>query len=363
MSLLRIFDQNGFVSSFETTNGDYFRSGILNAHGEDTGVDPFMASFPHLLDIGIMGHCTHGLEGRCQQAGTQCYQMGASVKQPNMTLEDYSKIIQQCRGKVYQVALGGRGDPDMHESFHEILSLTREADIVPNLTTSGYGLTSDNADAIAAYCGAAAVSYYKTTYMERAIDMLASRGVTTNLHFVLGNNSIDEAIRMLSTNTIPPGIDRVVFLLHKPVGYGTLERVLQKNDPRVPQFFHLLTQPDIASKTGFDSCCVPGIVTFAKDVSPETFDSCESGRFSAYIGPDLVMRPCSFDQTGSYDVDLKQHGIQEGWFGQAFDSFRRHAMTACPDCTDRSMCMGGCPICPEINLCHNIKPDIRRSAQ
>jgi len=36
------------------------RSGILDKDGRDTGIDPFMASFPHLLDVGIMGHCAHG---------------------------------------------------------------------------------------------------------------------------------------------------------------------------------------------------------------------------------------------------------------------------------------------------------------
>lgn len=361
MSYNKRCDSNGFVSFFDTSNGNYYRSGILDVHGKDTGIDPFMADFPHLLDIGIMGHCIHGLENRCRLSGTQCYQTGASINEPNMPLTSYKKIIDQCEGRVYQVALGGRGDPDMHESFREILETTRQVGIVPNLTTSGYGLTPENADLIAIYCGAAAVSYYKTSYMERAIKMLVSRGVPTNLHFVLGVNNIDEAIEMLSENKIPTGIDRVVFLLHKPVGYGSQERILDKNDPRVHLFFELLTQPEIASKTGFDSCCVPGIVTFAPAVSPETFDACESSRFSAYIGADLVMRPCSFDQTGKYNVDLNQHSIQEGWNSSSFYQFRNHAMTACPDCDKRSLCMGGCPICPEINLCFGMKYERRES--
>lgn len=359
MSYHKQYDSNGFVSYFNSENGDYFRSGILDDAGNDTGFDPFMASFPHLLDIGIMGHCVHGLEGKCRLSGTQCYQMGGSINKPNMSLDAYKAIIEQCKGKVYQVALGGRGDPNQHESFEEILKVTRASGIVPNLTTSGYGLTEQHADVIAKYCGAAAVSYYKTSYMRRAIEMLSSRKIPTNLHFVLGSNNIEEAIEMLSENKIPKGIDRVVFLLHKPIGYGGKERVLQTGDPRVIQFFDLLTRPDIAERTGFDSCCVPGIVTFATAVSPESFDACESGRFSAYIGPDLMMRPCSFDQTGQNSVDLKRITIAEAWTSSVFNTFRRHAMTACPDCTKRSLCMGGCPICPEINLCKEINSDMR----
>lgn len=35
------------------------RTGIIE-NGKDTGRDPFLASFPELLDIGIMGRCEHG---------------------------------------------------------------------------------------------------------------------------------------------------------------------------------------------------------------------------------------------------------------------------------------------------------------
>ena len=30
-----------------------------------------MASFPHLIDVGIMGHCLHGKLGLCAKAGIQ----------------------------------------------------------------------------------------------------------------------------------------------------------------------------------------------------------------------------------------------------------------------------------------------------
>lgn len=43
-----------FRSAFDTETGAYVRTGILDAKGNDTGVDPFMASFPHLIDVGVM---------------------------------------------------------------------------------------------------------------------------------------------------------------------------------------------------------------------------------------------------------------------------------------------------------------------
>ena len=50
-----------FKSAFDTKTGAYVRTGILDENGKDTGIDPFMASFPHLIDVGIMGHCIHGM--------------------------------------------------------------------------------------------------------------------------------------------------------------------------------------------------------------------------------------------------------------------------------------------------------------
>ena len=45
-----------FKSAFDTETGAYVRTGILDENGRDTGVDPFMASFPHLIDVGVMVH-------------------------------------------------------------------------------------------------------------------------------------------------------------------------------------------------------------------------------------------------------------------------------------------------------------------
>jgi len=99
-----------------------------------------MRSFPELLDIGIMGHCDACCAGVCRSAGVDCYQNAAVRRRSNMTAQAYSKLIQQCKGKAFQVALGGAGDPNKHEEFEEILKLTRENLLVPNLTTSGFAL-------------------------------------------------------------------------------------------------------------------------------------------------------------------------------------------------------------------------------
>lgn len=60
-----------------------------------------------------------------------------------MSLDDFRRIAEQSKGKCNQFALGGRGDPDQHEHFEEILKICRQNNIVPNFTTSGYGMTEE----------------------------------------------------------------------------------------------------------------------------------------------------------------------------------------------------------------------------
>jgi len=343
-------EKYNFKYMFNTETGFYARTGILDADGNDTGKDPFMGSFPHLIDVGVMGHCNHGKSGLCVKAGIGCYQSGLFIEEPNMAIEDYENICKQCSGKCNQLALGGRGDPDQHEHFEELLKIARDNNLVPNFTTSGLGLTEELADICRKYCGAVAVSWYRSDYTINAINMLLQAGVKTNIHYVLGNNSIDEAIERLQKNDFPQGINAVVFLLHKPAGQGSEENVLKASDPRIIGFFMEFDKGH-PFKVGLDSCTVPGAINNCKNVLFESLDTCEGGRFSCYIGPDMVMVPCSFDQDRRYKVDIKNCTIEEAWNSKVFNDFRKYLSGSCPDCSNRDLCMGGCPLMPQVVLC------------
>ena len=339
-----------FKSFFDTESGFSMRTGVLDANGQDTGVDPFMASYPHLIDVGIMGHCIHGKTGLCAKAGIGCYQSGLHVTEPNMAIEDFRCIAEQSKLKCNQFALGGRGDPDQHEHFEEILKICRDNHLVPNFTTSGYGMTPEIAELCKKYCGAVAVSWYRSEYTYRAIEMLLEAGVKTNIHYVLGKNSIDEAIERLKNNSFPKGINAVIFLLHKPAGQGSRANMLSVDDPRVKEFFEEFDKKH-PFKVGMDSCNVPGAIKYCKKILPESLDTCEGGRYSCYIGADMTMVPCSFDQNKKYQVSLRDMTIDEAWNSEPFEKFRDKMRGACKGCPKYELCMGGCPLMPEIVFC------------
>lgn len=357
-----IKDKTRFKSLFNTDTGEYIRGFNIN-------YDPFMADFPHLIDIGIMGHCEHGVKGLCQKAGIQCYQDGLNVIKPNIRLEDYKIIIDECENKVFEVALGGRGDPDCHENFEEVLAYTREKEIVPNFTTSGFNMTKEKADICKKYCGAVAVSMYSRLikkdgefiesqlYTTEAINKLINAGVKTNIHYVLSNSTIEEAIIRLTKNLFPDNINAVIFLLHKPTGLGEEIEVLGVTNNKVREFFKLIDENDFSFKIGFDSCSIAGIINLCDSINKQSIDTCEGSRYSMYIDSQMRAVPCSFDGINQkYGVQLsRDKTIQEAWDSVEFRRFRDKLRIGCPSCDKNEHCMGGCPLEPSIVLCERIK--------
>ena len=358
LKMIKYVDKtNRFVEMFNPDNGFYVRSGIIDESGKDTGVDPFMRNFPSLIDVGIMNKCV--CAHRCN---VDCYQKAIDRTGNNMSLENYKRILEECKEKVFQFALGGAGDVDTHENFEEIIKLTREYGMVPNFTTSGILMTKEKAELCKKYCGSIAVSEHFADYTERALDLLLEAGVKTNIHYVLSNKSINIAIDRLKNNGFREGINAVIFLLYKPVGLGKKENVLRMDDPRVKEFFELIDKGDFPFSCGFDSCTIPGLVNLTKNINPDSYDTCEGGRHSMYITSDMKALPCSFDnQELRWAYDISNDTIQNAWNSKQFDDFRSHFKKSCPNCSRRNECMGGCAIRREIVLCNREEKDLYES--
>lgn len=354
---VKVDRENRFISMFNPDTGFYVRTSVREDR-KDTGIDPFMANYPELLDIGISGKCEAGKLGLCKASGIECYQSGATISKPHMTLDNFKRIIDESKGKVFQVALGGRGDPDQHPDFEAILRYCRENNIVPNFTTSGIKMTPEKAKLCKTFCGACAVSEQRAFHTKAALGVFLKAEVKTNLHYVLGNNTINEAINRLNDDSFARGINAVIFLLHKPVGLGSKNNVLKVGDPRLEKFFTLITEKH-PYKIGFDSCSASGIINYSKGVNPNSMDTCEGARFSAYISSEMIMSPCSFDREEKWGFDLNQGTIQDAWNSPQFEDFRNHLKDACPNCKDREACMGGCPIKNEIVLCNRTERSLK----
>ena len=350
-------NERDYVSAFNEKTGRYVRIG-KDENGKPCYSDAFMGVFPELLDVGIVGHCKHGKSGLCLKAGVQCYQSSSEIYKPNMSPEDFRSIAEQCKGRTYQFALGGRGNPDQHEYFEEILKICRENGIIPNFTTSGLGMTEDIAKLCKKYCGAVAVSWYRSDYTQRAIDMLLRAGVKTNIHYVISRSTVNEALLRLQNKCeklgsgFPEGINAIIFLLHKPRGLGKHEEMITKENDKFSAFLEYIDKNSFPYKIGFDSCTVPALIGLSNTV-PEGLDTCEAARWSAYISADMKMLPCSFcREDEGYTVSLRGNTIEQVWHSEEFEKIRDKMQGACPECPHKEFCMGGCPLMPEIVICN-----------
>lgn len=284
--------------------------------------DPFILDAPSMIDVGVMGHCSNNCP--------ICYQ--GDVNEPNMTIENFKMIVDQCKDHVNQMALGGKGDPNKHEAFEEILRYCRQNNIVPNYTSSGNGLTDAEADITKKYVGAVAVSNYNQPFTYEAINKFLDRGIKTNIHFVVSSETFGDAIRILKGEDIWEGkvpvdkLNAVVFLLFKPQGNGADKKHLCLSEDQIKEFAELLKEPKAKFKIGCDSCMINKVSQVRKLTKMEKIvvDTCEGGRMSCYISPDMKFMPCSFGDKYIYGVTInEQHSIKDIWEnGWAFLKFR-----------------------------------------
>lgn len=347
--------QYNFFELFNEENGTLIRSNIIGTQN-----DAEMRSFPELIDVGIMGKCESAKAGMCSKAGIECYQNAIHSEKENMSLKDYESILVQSQNKVFQVALGGTGDPNKHECFEEILSLTRTYTIIPNMTTSGYDMSDDEIHCIKKYCGAVAVSYYSRLGNDgkelngvtiNAIRKLVNAGCVTNIHYVISDSTIDEATYRMENNIWPSGISAIIFILYKPVGLGRKEKIV-RCDKRLQRFLDLALKKKYPFRIGFDTCFTSALVKYDNHIGMASVDSCEAAKFSMYIDCEMNAYPCSFDnQMGRYKVSLRNKKIIDAWNSIEFEQFRNARRDVCTTCVKRKLCDGGCKLGLGIDLC------------
>lgn len=329
------FDQCKWATYFDPNTGFYLRQELGDK-------EPFWAPLPELLDISITDKCSKGC--------TYCYQ-NATPQGQHMSVDDYRTILSQTEGHVSQCALGG-GEPTEHPEFIEILRTTREDfGIVPSYTTNGEPrtLTDQIIEATKRYCGAVAVSWHKGPQKLDAIQRFINAGVKTNIHFIVGQDTIDEAIKMIEEKPFPDGINAIIFLLHKPVGRAAHGKNVLEFDQRVERFLELAQQQH-SFQVGFDACFASALAAHT-NISQDVYDTCDGGRFSCYIDVDLNVSPCSFDKRKKYG-NLRNDGtLKDIWLGKKFTEYRGHYRGACLSCQQRRSCMGGCALHPEVVMC------------
>lgn len=355
--MIKIFEDNtckqarsvSYNYNFSKLTGEFARWGR-----EQQDDPPYCEVGPELLDIELSlvadeedlfdlpeeyKQVVHygGCSGNCQF----CYKgntgYGNSAITINMPISVLERILQIVPPTLTQIAYGIT-DIDAHPQLWEIFHLTHQYGFVPNITVNGFRVQEEQATKLAKLCGAVSVSVVKErkSIGYRAIQRLRKAGLKqTNVHFLLSNETYDDAFDIINDlTTLDGGINAIVFLQYK-------NKINNNNFTPVISPAKYLRLVEHCEKNGvaygFDSCSA---FTFLKaiklcDIDNENrqrleqmVESCESTLFSLYINCFDEVFPCSFLegekdwQTGIRLLDYKN--FSEIWNHPRLTEFRRH---------------------------------------
>lgn len=326
----------------------YLENGFTARWGRSLQEDPVRAPWPELADISVSNQCSKGCDF--------CYR----DSQPDgdlMSLADYEFVLDSLTspewGAPFQVALGG-GEPLEHPQFLEILLATQRRGIIANFTTNGMFLDNAMAASLVGHVGAVAVSAMGLAdYDASRAQLLIGQGVRTNLHFILDQDTLGEALEIAQGkyDSFLQGLSGVVFLTRKPRGRSGPEGLLSFEDPRLSLFLDAVAEGRSRIPLGFDACAVPLLLNHGR-IDARTVDACECGFFSVYIDEHLEVRPCSFSAQGDNGWNLREYTFADIWENR-FAPYRasQSAESCTRECVGRSHCRGRCPLFPEISFC------------
>ncbi len=323
-----------FDKQFENDDYEiYFntKTGVEILKGKH-GADPFKTELPLLLDVGIMGHCLNSC--------SFCYQ--GTKDEPHMTFKNFKSIIDQTKHHTNQVALGGRGDPNLHPQFKEIVEYTRDNGMAVNYTTSGRNLTDEQIE-ISKLCGAVAVSDYNRDFTYDALKRLMDAGVKTNIHLIFSRPNYDRVMNIVKGNDVwnskvdTNRLNALIFLLFKPQGTSKDKLELIPTKEQLQLFAEIIFEPKCQFKIGMDSCLINHILKYKTPsiIQQMAIDTCESSRMSVYISPSMHLIPCSFADHDKWGIKIsKQQNIENIWNASfSFNQFRnklRKEPSCCP---------------------------------
>lgn len=301
------------------------------------------------------------LSKRCSAGCTSCY-VDATPTGAALTLEQACLAIDRLADAgVFHVALGGGEAMDLDHLF-AVAHHARRRGLVPNLTTSGLGLTAEQAHACRVF-GQINVSVdgvgekYREargfdgfSHAVRALELLRAECKRVGINTVVSRSSyegLDDLVRLASRLRL----DEVELLRFKPAGRGL--RTFDAEDLTAEQaesFFPLVRRLTFRHRlrVKLDCSFAPMVFWHRPPVAVAKFFGvlgCEGGNVLASVMPDGSLTGCSFGGPSEGSV-FEPSGL-EPMFKNGFAAFRSFVARApepCASCEYLSLCKGGCRV-------------------
>lgn len=311
---------------------------------------------------------------RCPAGCPSCY-VDATMKSPEPSTAELKHWLQRLADlQVFHVALGG-GESMLRDDLFEVAAHARALGLVPNLTTSGIGMTAERARACRvfgqvniSFDGTGAIyrrsrGYDGEALALRALRMLADEGVSVGINIVLQRETFD-ALDATVEAAWEAGAREVELLRFKPTGRArdTWEacRLTEFQRDRVLETVLGLHHRYPGVHVKIDCSLVPFLCAAEPDPALlERFGvmGCEAGNMLAAVRADGRATACSFleDAVGTVD-DLADHWEDSPALAR-WHQYHRSAPEPCRSCPWRQVCKGGCRAVSRTVLGDAMLPD------
>lgn len=303
---------------------------------------------------------------RCPVACTGCY-LGAGPDQqpPEPSHASLRAALHEAAEMgVFEVAFGG-GEAVLRDDLLDLAAEARALGLVPNLTTSGFGVTPERAERMAALFGQVNVSLdgLGATYAAvrgwdgasvglRALDTLRAAGLRTGVNTVLSRRNWDH-LDALADALVARGVSEWQWVRFKPAGrgrdaYDDLALAPEQAAEILPRALAIEARTGLVLRT--DCALVPFLA--AHEPPPDLMNrlgvqGCVGGESLWTRHADGAWTPCSFaeapelssDDRGPMAALWSDSPTLQGW-----RSWADAPPEPCASCAWRSVCRGGCRV-------------------
>ncbi len=297
---------------------------------------------------------------RCPAGCPSCY-VDSTMQSAEPPTEVWKNALQELADAgVFHIAMGG-GEALLRDDLFELAQWARELGMVPNLTTSGIGMTREIAAACKVF-GQVNVSldgvgdiYVRSRGYDgadralRALSWLSDAGVPCGINLVLHKGTWD-ALDDTVAAAANAGAHEVEILRFKPAGrahdtYDTWRLDADQRRALMPRLVGLMKAwPHLNIKV--DCSMVPFLC--ASSPPPELLDmfgvvGCEAGNMLSAIRADGRATACSFIEESPGDAG----SLIEQWRGDELSkwhNYHHQAPEPCASCEYRTICKGGCRV-------------------
>ncbi len=316
---------------------------------------------------------------RCPARCTTCYLNAGPERQPPEP--DAGVLIQQLDDAadmgVFEVAFGG-GEALSRPDLLRLLTHARSRGLVPNVTTSGFGLTPALARSLKPLVGQINVSidglgdvYTRVRGWDgadlglRALGILQDAGVPAGVNTVLSRPLLgsDDALSELGHAIVEAGATEWQWLRLKPVGrgggaYGMLRPTNAQTTALWPRALSL--ERELGLGLRFDCALVPFLVQHNIPVPTLArlgIRGCPGGHSLWARHADGGQSPCSFVPSSSAgDVPLAT-AWQHDTVAQSWRARSAAPPAPCNTCDARDVCRGGCRAVSAFSTGDPLAPD------